>query len=162
MRARDAGERPIEQRRVFLDDVTLDAAEAARVIATKKSIRIDIDDFEETPVVGDATLLRQLVIILLDNAIKFTEPHGAIHVSVRVSGPSAELTVADTGIGIPAEQLEHVFERFYRGDPSRTRGAQEAVASDGAGLGLSIARVDRRRSMVDRSASGRSRAKVRG
>ncbi len=135
----DVGERPIERQRVFLDDVTIDAADAARVLAAKKSIRVDIDDFEETPILGDSTLLRQLVLILLDNAIKFTEPNGAVHVAIRSLAPNAELTVSDTGIGIAPDELEHVFERFYRGDPSRTRGASEAFASNGAGLGLSIA-----------------------
>ncbi len=147
----DAGERPIERARVFLDDVTLDAAEAARLIADRKSIRLEVSDFEEAPIQGDATLLRQLVLILLDNAIKFTAPGGVVHVSVRAPGGAATLSVADSGIGIPADHLPHVFERFFRGDPSRSRPARvpgvgtqaDAVPdgfSEGAGLGLSIAR----------------------
>ena len=137
----DAGERPIERRRVFLDDVTSDAAGAARVIAERKAVRIDVDEFEEAAVSGDPALLRQLVMILLDNAIKFTDRGGAgVHVGVRAEASSATLTVSDTGIGIPPDQLSHVFERFYRGDPSRTRGASsDGSTSDGAGLGLSIA-----------------------
>ena len=84
----DAGERPIERRRVFLDDVTLDAAEAARVIADRKSVRLEVDDFEEAAVDGDPALLRQLVMILLDNAIKFTAAGGVVRVGVR--SPSDE------------------------------------------------------------------------
>jgi len=135
----DAGERPIERRRVFLDDLTLDAAESARIMADRKAVRLEVDDFEEAAVNGDATLLRQLVLILLDNAIKFTDTGGVVRVGVRPVGTSAMLTVTDTGIGIPPEQLPHVFERFYRGDPSRTRGSTNGGRSEGVGLGLSIA-----------------------
>ena len=134
----DVGQRPIERRRVFLDDITVDAADAARVLAARKSIRVDIEDFDETPVFGDPTLLRQLVLILLDNAIKFTNPNGSVRVAIRSAAPHAELTVSDTGVGIAPDDLEHVFERFYRGDRSRTRDGAGS-ASNGAGLGLSIA-----------------------
>jgi signal transduction histidine kinase len=138
----DAGERPIERRRVFLDDVTLDAAEAARVIAERKRVRLEVADFEEAAVSGDADLLRQLVMILLDNAIKFTAPNGVVRVQVLWRGSTVVLTVADEGVGIPADQLPHVFERFYRGDPSRTRGSgAPGDVSAGAGLGLSIAHI---------------------
>jgi signal transduction histidine kinase len=136
----DAGERPIERKRVFLDDIALDAAETARAIADRKLVRLEVADFEETPVHGDAALLRQLVMILLDNAIKFTAANGVIRVQVLSLAPYVALTVTDDGIGIPPEQLSHVFERFYRGDASRTRSSSpSADGFDGAGLGLSIA-----------------------
>ncbi|MEO7086239.1 MAG: HAMP domain-containing sensor histidine kinase [Gemmatimonadaceae bacterium] len=143
----DAGERPIEHHRVFLDDIALDAAEAARVIADRKLVSLEVVDFEEAAVSGDAELLRQAVMILLDNAIKFTGAGGVVRVAVTARGSSVSLVVSDTGIGIPAEQLPHVFDRFYRGDPSRRRestsesGMSEGNGmSEGAGLGLSIAR----------------------
>ena len=136
----DAGERHIERRRVFLDDITLDAAEAARAIAERKAVRLEVADFEEAPVNGDPELLRQLVMILLDNAIKFTPKDGTVRVQVLSRASMAELIVTDTGVGIPADQIAHVFERFYRGDPSRTRSAASSPeGSTGAGLGLSIA-----------------------
>lgn len=135
----DAGERPIERRRVFLDDLTLDAAGSARIIADRKAVRLEVDDFEEAAMNGDPTLLRQLVLILLDNAIKFTDAGGVVRVGVRTVGSSTTLTVTDTGIGIPPEQIPHVFERFYRGDAARTRGSSNGGGSDGVGLGLSIA-----------------------
>ncbi|HEY4219443.1 MAG TPA: ATP-binding protein [Gemmatimonadaceae bacterium] len=135
----DTGERPLNRQRVYLDDVTLDAAEAARAIADRKSVRLNVESFEETPIVGDADLLRQLVMILLDNAIKYTNRGGVVRVDVRATSAQATLTVTDTGVGITPEHLPHVFERFYRGDPSRTRNARESGASEGAGLGLSIA-----------------------
>lgn len=134
----DAGERPIERARVFLDDVTLDAAEAARALAARKSVRVDVDEFEEAPVLGDAMLLRQLAMILLDNAIKFSPPNATVHVAVHHRDAEATLVVADEGSGIPPEQLPRVFERFYRGDTARTRAEQGG--SEGTGLGLSIAR----------------------
>jgi signal transduction histidine kinase len=139
----DAGERPIELRRVFLDDVTLDAAEAARLIGDRKQVRLEVGDFEEAAVLGDAELLRQAVMILLDNAIKFTPAGGVVRVAVTARGSAVSLIVSDTGIGIPSDQLPSVFDRFYRGDPSRTREPRIGEArgfSEGAGLGLSIAR----------------------
>jgi signal transduction histidine kinase len=100
-------------------------------------VRLELGDFEEAPAMGDAALLRQLALILLDNAIKFSRQGDVVRVDIRTVGGAAVLTVADEGVGIPAEQLAHVFERFYRGDAARTRSA--AGVSDGAGLGLSIA-----------------------
>jgi signal transduction histidine kinase len=134
----DAGERPIGRERVYLDDLTLDAAGAARVVAQAKGVRLDVEEFDEAPVVGDATLLRQLVMILLDNAVKFTAGGGSVRVRVGAPNGRPALVVEDTGIGIAPEQLPHVFERFYRGDPARSR--TNGSAADGAGLGLAIAK----------------------
>lgn len=143
----DAGERPIDRQRVFLDDLTLDAAEAARAMAERRSVRVEVETFEEAAVLGDPVLLRQLALILLDNAVKFTAPGGlvrvGVHASGRGSGEGATLVVSDTGLGIEPDQLPHIFERFYRGDPSRTRAqgttTERDGGSQGAGLGLSIA-----------------------
>lgn len=127
----DAGERVLERVRFFLDDVVVDAALSVRTLAQAAGVLLTVDEFEETAIVGDASLVRELVVVLLDNAVKFT-PTGKT-VRVRVSPtPQPTLTVDDEGNGIPADQLPHVFERFYRGDASRSRGG-------GAGLGLSIA-----------------------
>ncbi len=138
----DAGQRPIERERVFLDDVALDAAEAARVIADRKGVRLEVAEFEEAPVVGDAALLRQLGLILLDNAVKFTAPGGLVRIAVRIEpSGSPMLAVSDTGVGIGTEELPRIFERFYRGDPARTRSdGGGGGATEGAGLGLSIAK----------------------
>jgi signal transduction histidine kinase len=134
----DTGERPIERVRVFLDDVTLDAATAARAIADRKGVHLDVGAFDEAPVSGDGTLLRQLVLILLDNAVKFTAAGGSVCVDGESSNGAPRLRVVDTGCGIPPEQLPRIFERFYLGDPARTRGSGNGA--QGAGLGLSIAR----------------------
>lgn len=135
----DAGERPIARQRVYLDDLTLDAAGAARVVAQAKGVSLEMDEFDEAPVEGDPTLLRQLVMILLDNAVKFTGRGGQVRVRVGAPNERPMLVVEDTGIGITPEQLPHVFDRFYRGDPARRRQTNE-TGIEGAGLGLSIAK----------------------
>jgi signal transduction histidine kinase len=85
-------------------------------------------------IIGDPDRLRQLVLILLDNAIKYTPETGSVSVSLRRNGKAATLEVHDTGIGISTEDLPRVFERFYRADPARGRDV------GGSGLGLAIAR----------------------
>lgn len=122
----------LDVKRIFLDDVTSDAVGAASSLATRQGVTLTVDRFEEAPVEGDAALIRQLLMILLDNSVKFTPPGGTVTVSVVNGSTGAVVTISDTGPGIPAEQIGHVFERFYRGDAARTRG-------EGAGLGLSIA-----------------------
>jgi signal transduction histidine kinase len=158
----DARERPIEAKRLFLDDIALDAADAARAMADRKGVQMEVGEFQEAPVLGDASLLRQLAMILLDNAIKFTPTGGRVRVDVQHNegGADVSLIVTDTGIGIGDDQLPHIFERFYRGDPSRTResgnggggggGGGGSGQSDGVGLGLSIARwiVDEHRGSI--------------
>lgn len=136
----DAGERRAEQVRVFLDDVVLDAATAAQVVAQRKGVTLSIPEFDETPVIGDPMLLRQLVMILLDNAVKFTPTGGQVGVHVRQEEGFATLLVEDTGAGISPSDLPHVFERFYRGDAARGRGERPSGFTEGVGLGLSIAR----------------------
>ena len=127
----DAGERQVERQRFFLDDVVLDAVISVRTLAQAAGVTLVVDEFEESAVVGDANLVRELVVVLLDNAVKFTPSGGEVHVRVSPE-PQPTLTIVDSGRGIAPEQLPHVFERFYRGDPSRPR-------EGGAGLGLSIA-----------------------
>jgi signal transduction histidine kinase len=128
----DAGERQIEMERIFLDDIAIDAAGAARVVARQKNVEITVDDFEEAPIEGDASLIRQLAMIVLDNAVKFTDPGGQVHVSVSMQDGAPTFSVDDTGIGIKQEELSRVFQRFFRGETARSR-------TEGAGLGLSIA-----------------------
>jgi len=146
----DAGERPLESHRVFLDDIVSDAAGAAGAVAQARGVNLAVDEFEESPVNGDAALLHQLAMLLLDNAVKFTPAGGRVSVRVGVADGCSRLVVEDNGLGIPADQLPHIFERFYRGDPARSRGSAGS-ATDGAGLGLAIARwiIDMHRANIE-------------
>jgi signal transduction histidine kinase/ActR/RegA family two-component response regulator len=108
-------------------DVIRPAAEAAKV-----SVVTDLDD--SVTVLGDAGRLQQLVWNLLANAVKFTPPGGEVRVSLRRADGEVELVVADTGVGIDAEALPHIFDRFRQADGSITR------KYGGLGLGLSIVR----------------------
>ena len=128
----DAGERQIDKERIFLDDIAIDAASAAQIVARQKKVLVTVDEFEEAPVLGDATLIRQLMMIVLDNAVKFTDAGGQVHVRVSMHEGAPTFVVEDTGIGIRQEELSRVFQRFFRGETARSR-------TDGAGLGLSIA-----------------------
>ena len=89
---------------------------------------------EELTVAGDRHRLRQLLLNLTDNAIKYNAPNGSVTLSLRRTGQTAELAIANTGPGIPAEVLPRIFDPFFRGDSSHSQ------AVDGCGLGLSIAR----------------------
>jgi signal transduction histidine kinase len=129
----DAGERLLRRERLFLDDIALDAAGAARVMAEPRAVSIEVGDVSEAPIEGDRQLVRQLLMIVLDNAVKFTPSGGRVRLSVATQNGHSVAVIDDTGSGIPPEQLPHVFERFFRGDPARGR-------AEGAGLGLSIAR----------------------
>lgn len=127
----DAGEWPMTRGALYLDDVSIEAVEAIRALADQRGVTVEVGAFEETGLRGDPVLLRRLVLILLDNAIKFTPARGRVTVDVRSTGGRAVVVIADTGRGIPPEVLPHVFDRFYRG---------ERQSTEGAGLGLSIAR----------------------
>jgi signal transduction histidine kinase len=128
----DAGERPLRSARVQLDELVLDAVSATGALAERRGVTLSVGDADEVVIDGDAALVRQLVVILLDNAIKFSERGDTVTVDLRTSPDAATLTVRDTGAGIPAGELPYVFDRFYRGETAR-------ASTPGAGLGLSIA-----------------------
>lgn len=128
----DAGEQQIDTARIFLDDIAVDAAGAAQIVARQKNVEVTVDQFEEAPIQGDPTLVRQLIMIVLDNAVKFTDAGGQVHIRVSMREGVPTFSVEDTGIGIKQEELSRVFQRFFRGETARSR-------TDGAGLGLSIA-----------------------
>jgi two-component system, OmpR family, sensor histidine kinase CiaH len=110
------------------------SAASMRSLATERGIALDVSATPELRVLGSREQLRQLVVILVDNALRYTGVGGRVKVDVARRDGSAVMAVTDTGIGIPPEALGQVFERFYRADDARTREA------GGAGLGLAIAR----------------------
>jgi signal transduction histidine kinase len=109
------------------------SAASMRSLAIERGVALDVAAAPELRVRGSREQLRQLVVILVDNALRYTPAGGQVDVDVARRNGSAVMAVTDTGIGIPPEALGHVFERFYRADDARTRD------SGGAGLGLAIA-----------------------
>ena len=128
----DAGEAPAEWRRFDLAELAATTAEQMALLAEDKRVSIDCDSPQPVTVEGDPARLKQVIVNLLDNAIKYTPGGGRVRLSVQREGDFAVLEVADDGVGIPTEALPHVFKRFYRVDVSRSRG------QGGAGLGLAI------------------------
>ncbi len=102
--------------------------------ALHKQIKLSVTNIAPVTVMADPGQIRQLGMILLDNAIKYTPTDGQIRLAVSQFGPFAALTVSDTGIGMSEDDLPHIFERFYRADRARERDEH------GSGLGLAIAR----------------------
>jgi signal transduction histidine kinase len=102
------------------------------VQARRKNLHFSVLNLEPVTVLGDPGQLRQLALILIDNAIKYTPTGGKIRIAVSRNGQLAAFSVTDTGIGIPPEARPHIFERFYRADQARARDQQ------GSGLGLAI------------------------
>ena len=127
----DAGQR-LEKRPVELDRVLLDALADMRAVA--QGHRLEVENFEPTVVQGDADRLKQLLVNLMDNALKYSPSDALVTIELRNSFGEAILTVRDGGIGISADDLPHIFERFYRADPARSRDP------GGTGLGLAIAK----------------------
>jgi two-component system OmpR family sensor kinase len=122
--------RPLETKPVNLQAIARDAVDDARAVAPQRDIKLDAD--EPIVVAGDDTRLRQVVGNLMRNALVHTPPATPIEVAVTTEDSVARMSVSDHGPGLRPDQLERIFEPFYRADPSRSRD------SGGAGLGLSI------------------------
>ena len=131
----DSGAAEIKRQRVDLVEAVREACTEVQVLARVKGLRFEIElPSDGVWVHGDRDALRQLFLILLDNAVKYTPAGGALAVSVGRENGLAFGTVRDTGIGIASEHLPHVFDRFYRVDRARSRD------DGGTGLGLAIGR----------------------
>ena len=128
----DAGQVALKLEPVRLDELVRDNFADAQILAEPPGIQVELVACEEITVRGDRHRLRQLLLNLADNAVKYNQPQGRVTMSLRRAGDTAELTVANSGPGIPPEVLPRVFDRFYRGDPAHS------PAVDGCGLGLSI------------------------
>ena len=128
----DAGQEQMKRMKFDLSQTARSCVELVRPIADEHSIKIHCE-LSPLECVGDSERLAQVVTNLLTNAIQYNKPGGEIRIAAQSKGVTALLTVSDTGMGIPAEDLPHVFKRFYRGDKSRTGG--------NAGLGLAISKA---------------------
>src|ERR1700751_1963352 len=128
----DAGRAQMERVRLDLADLVSTITDQMVPLADEKNVTLSAQMGGGAEVVGDRVRLKQVVVNLLDNAIKYTPEGGTVTVGVNVSDRQAQLEVSDTGPGIPGSDLAHVFDRFFRADRAR-RGTIE-----GAGRGLSI------------------------
>jgi two-component system OmpR family sensor kinase len=157
----DAGLMQFERRPIDLAERARDNAARLRTAAAERGITLDVACDDAVPVAGDTGLLDRLIWNLLENAAKFTPPGGRLRLRTERDGGAGVLEVTDSGPGIPAEEAERVFERFYRGDESRTPLRETA----GTGLGLSIVRAvaDLHGATVtaDAAAGGGARFRVR-
>ena len=120
-----------QRERVDLYELAQSAAERLRPQADEKHVTISVTG-ERSEFTGIATVLEEMIYNLVDNAVKYNKQGGRADVDVRSSGDDIVVTVSDTGIGVPADSIDRIFERFYRADKSHSR------KIGGTGLGLSI------------------------
>jgi signal transduction histidine kinase len=129
----DAGLVTLAQEDVPLDELVREAFEDAVILGKSLGLKVRLTECGAALVCGDRHRLRQVLLNLVDNAVKYNEPNGCVTLSLCYGGEQARIIVTNTGPGIPSEQLPRVFDRFYRGDAARR------TRADGCGLGLSIA-----------------------
>jgi len=132
----DAGETRMVRQAVSLQEIVASVCGDAEVLAEKRGVNISEErDIEEAVVSGDPGRLRQLFLILVDNAIRYSEAHGDVSVYMGQAHNGVMVRVSDNGIGIAPDELDQIFERFYRGDNASVH------HSDGTGLGLPVAKA---------------------
>jgi len=129
----ESGKLPLDLKPVELDTLLLDVSKEMHVLARDR-VQIKVTEIDQVQVNGDRDRLKQVLLNLVSNAIKYTPQGGQVFISLGKVGGQARLIVRDTGPGISVEDLPHIFERFYRAEKSRTRSK-----TGGFGLGLSIA-----------------------
>jgi signal transduction histidine kinase len=131
----DAGGFPLNRADASLSDLISDTLESFSHLAMQHEINLEGQvESNVDPVFMDTQAIGRVLNNLISNALRHTSRGGEIKVRSRRIGSGVEVTVSDTGEGIPAQDIPHIFERFYRGEKSRNRG------TGGAGLGLAIAR----------------------
>jgi signal transduction histidine kinase len=128
----DSGGLPLHMKPIELDDLLFEVYRRVRVLS--KTVHVIVADIDQVSIDGDVDRLKQLLINLVHNAIKFTPDGGEVRLSLSQSELWARIEITDTGIGIPEKDLPHIFERFYRVDKARSR------SQGGSGLGLAIAK----------------------
>lgn len=129
----DSGLIPLASAAVHFHELVRDSFADTQVLAQASGLTVELTGCEEAMVRGDPHRLRQLLLNLVDNAVKYNQEGGFVLMGLRARNGTAELIIANTGPGIAPEALPRVFERFYRGDPAHSHEV------DGCGLGLSIA-----------------------
>lgn len=130
----EAGVENLKKEKIDMVDVIRDACELFQPLAEDKGVTVTCNDLDIFTLHGDIRLIQRMITNLLDNAIKYTSRDGRVEVTVQKEDEkSVAISIKDTGIGISEKDLPHIFDRFYRGDPSRTHA--------GSGLGLSLAQA---------------------
>ena len=129
----DAGQIALKCEPVRLDELVRESFADAKILASPHNLEVRLDQCDEATVAGDRHRLRQLLLNLADNAVKYNWSGGTVSLSLRRDGASAALQIANTGAGLPPELQPRVFERFFRGEASHNQ------TVEGCGLGLSIA-----------------------
>jgi signal transduction histidine kinase len=129
----DTGQIKLNFESVRLDELVRESVADAKILAQQQTIRVNLSVCDNIPVSGDRHRLRQLLLNLTDNAIKYNQPNGRVDISLLQTDGVAELKIENTGAGIAVELQPRVFERFFRGDSSHSS------VVEGCGLGLSIA-----------------------
>lgn len=125
----DAGGPTLRKELIYLDDVVQECARGLGVIATSRGVSVEVDGDSDVPLTGDEELLRQMLLNLLENAVRHTAPGGRVRTTITSIDGTVTIRVADQGSGIPRADRERIFERFVR-----------LNGSEGAGLGLPVAR----------------------
>jgi heavy metal sensor kinase len=133
----DAGQYPLQPRDFYLDELIAECVHSARTLALAKKISLVFEGAAESPIHADESLIRRMLLNLLDNAIKYTPEGGRVTVACHRNGQNYVVSITDTGKGIPAELQPRIFERFFRADQARSRAESDG---GGAGLGLAISR----------------------
>jgi two-component system, OmpR family, sensor kinase len=128
----DYGSMKVELYPVDLDEIVIESFDQCKTLAHNRDLHIKMGIFEKVRINGNPDRLRQLIHNLIGNAIKFTDDGGEIVIGLEQINDSAVFWVKDTGIGIPPEEMDRIFDRFYQSDPARTHNEGDF------GLGLSI------------------------
>lgn len=131
----DVGQEIIAKERVDMRQLIVRMYEESVIIASQREISVTLDRLADATIIGDEQRLRQMLLNLIDNAVKYNHNQGEIHIGLSCHNGFARITIADTGIGIPQSEIVRIFDRFYRVDKARQR------ELGGTGLGLSIAKL---------------------
>jgi signal transduction histidine kinase len=131
----DEGRAPLHVERIELREILGEVAETANILSEQSSVSISVQAPDRPVTLSiDRNRVRQLLMNLLTNATKYTAAGGEVSIDAKREGGEVVIRVRDTGIGIAPGELPHVFDRFWRADPARSRSGQRS----GSGLGLAI------------------------
>ena len=131
----DEGRFDIHREVIALNELVMDVVETASILGEDAGVRVNVERVDPVSLEGDPVRLRQLFLNLITNAVKYTPREGSVTLSLEDRGDHAAFVVSDTGIGLAAADLPYIFDRFWRVDRARSRGAERG----GVGLGLAIA-----------------------